>query len=67
MSGEALRLGFIGAGKMAQALAEGFIKKGKVYSYFFHIFVYFLLISFQSHEMNEFPRTQFNGEITFSK
>lgn len=35
-----MKIGFIGAGKMAQALAKGFITAGMIYSLFFHSVYY---------------------------
>lgn len=36
MASKLLKIGFIGGGKMAQALAKGFISAGKLTSFFNH-------------------------------
>jgi hypothetical protein len=42
-----LRIGFIGCGKMAQALAKGFIASGNKISYtYFILFIYLNLFGF---------------------
>lgn len=46
MVGKLLKVGFIGAGKMAQALAKGFISAGTSY-FLHHLYTYKIIIILQ--------------------